>query len=233
VATALLVRLYQALPEREQGELLHAWMERGDTALDQFEVEVRCRYLEGTLLRLLESPDDETRRAAILALGLTGTMASNEILARHLHDDDPEVRDLVADTLWTLWFRAESEDNTQELHRLIRVRDRHKALAGLSILIQRAPRFGEAYNQRAILFYQFRQFDKAIADCQKVLELNSCHFGAQVGMGQCYLQLHDHPHALRAFRAALRIHPSMPGLADTIRSLEQVLGEEESRDERW
>ena len=41
--------------------------------------------------------------------------------------------------LWSLWFRADTDANNQELQRLIRLRDQEQAVAGLSMLIKRAP----------------------------------------------------------------------------------------------
>jgi cytochrome c-type biogenesis protein CcmH/NrfG len=44
-------------------------------------------------------------------------------------------------------------------------------------------------------------------------------------MAQCYLNLRKHRAALKAFRHALRLNPSLEGVADTIRALENALGE--------
>ena len=77
-----------------------------------------------------------------------------------------------------------------------------------------------------------KEFERSIADCEKVLQLNPCHFGAQSGMAQCYMQLRKHKAALRAFRAALRINPNLDGVAETIRALENALGEEGRKDDK-
>ena len=69
-------------------------------------------------------------------------------------------------------------------------------------------------------------FDRSVADCQAALRLNRHHFGAQAGLGQCYLRLRRHRAALRAFRVALRINPRLDGIAETVRVLENALGEE-------
>jgi tetratricopeptide (TPR) repeat protein len=118
------------------------------------------------------------------------------------------------------------------LQRLSRLRDREKALAGLDALVQKAPNFAEAFNQRAIVTFRLKQFDRSIADCEKALQLNPYHFGAQAGMAQCYLQLRKHKAALKAFRHALRINPTMEGIAETIRALENALGEEGRKDDK-
>jgi tetratricopeptide (TPR) repeat protein len=232
VSTALLVEFYRELPEKSQEGDPESWLVDFQTALTAFRKQVSRRYTEGTLQRLLQTPEAEARQAAVLALGLLGTMDSNRWLARRLHDADDKVRQLASNALWAIWFRADSEDNNQELQRLARLRDRNKALSGLNALIDRAPRFAEAYNQRAILFFQAKLYEKAIADCETVLALNPCHFGAQVGLAQCLMQLRRHKAALRAFRKTLRLHPTMEGVEETIRALESALGEEGSRDDK-
>jgi len=229
VSTSLLVEYYNQIPEgRSEGK---PKMTRKE-AIEVFKHRVAERYTEGTLTRVLESADCRNRRAALLALGLLGTMEACSAIAARLRDEDRDVAQTAADTLWTLWFRADSPANNDELQRLARVRDRHKALAGLDALILRAPEFAEAYNQRAIVHFRLKQFERSIADCERVLQLNPYHFGAQAGLGQSYLQMRKHRAALKAFRNALRLNPHMDGVAETIRALENALGEEGRRDDK-
>lgn len=230
MSTPLLVELYRRLPEREH-EDSDTWLVRFHTAVTTFRKKVSERYTEGTLQRLLDSDEVETRQAAILALGMIGSMASNETLAHCLHDEIEKVRELAANSLWAVWFRGDDEDHAQELQRLVRLKDRGKALAGLDELIVRAASFAEAYNQRAILYYQMRYFEKSVVDCERVLKLNPHHFGAQVGLAQCLLQMGRQRAALKAFRSTLRIHPTMPGVAETIRALEEAL-EDRGREDK-
>jgi tetratricopeptide (TPR) repeat protein len=229
VSNALLVEFYQQIPEG--GPHAKPKMTRKE-AIEVFKHRVAERYNEGTLLRLLAHGDNQSRRAALLALNLLGTMNACAGIAACLHDDDREIAQMAADTLWTLWFRGDSSANSQQLQRLVRMRDREQALAGINALIERAPLFAEAYNQRAIMYFRQKKFDRSIADCQKALELNPYHFGAQAGLGQCYVQMRKHRAALKAFRAALRLNPHMDGVAETIRALENALGEEGRRDDK-
>jgi tetratricopeptide (TPR) repeat protein len=232
VSTALLVEYFNQLPEGRTGDDPQANNPQQQAALSRFTQQVAARYTEGTLVRLLNSPDPVTRRAALLALGLLGTMESNAAVAARLHDHDPELGRMAADALWSLWFRGDSPAHNDELQRLVRLRDRDKALAGLDQLVKRAPHFAEAYNQRAILLFRTKQYERSIADCEKALQHNPFHFGALAGMGQCFLQLRKHKAALKAFRNALRINPHMDGIAETIRTLENALGEEGRRDDK-
>jgi tetratricopeptide (TPR) repeat protein len=231
MGTALLVEFYNELPRRG-GENPEAWGKRLKSATEAYRKQVAERYTEGTLIRLLDSGDDKARKAALLALGLLGTMEANEPVAGRLHDADADVRRMAVDTLWSLWFRADGEAHAKELQRLARMRDRDKAMAGIDRLIEKSLHFAEAYNQRAILAFRKKHYERSVADCEKVLELNPVHFGAQVGMAQCYLQMRKHKAALKAFRGALRIHPHIEGVADTIRALEDALGEEGRKDDK-
>src|SRR5205807_10014925 len=133
-------------------------------ATSTYKRQVAQRYSEGTLLRLLESSDVLTRRAAVLALAMLGSMTANEPVSARLHDEDEEVRQIATDAMWKIWFRGDSDANNLELQRLARVRDRQKAAAGLDRLIEKAPHFAEAYNQRAIVAFGMKQYDRSIAD---------------------------------------------------------------------
>jgi tetratricopeptide (TPR) repeat protein len=225
VGTALLLEYYHELPEFRKGDNPARHRARLEKALEAFQKKVAERYTEGTLQRLLDSSHEPTRRATVLVLGMMGTLDSNQAVAARLHDDDPMVRQLAADALWALWFRADSAENNQELQRLVNLRDTEKILAGLDALLRKAPKFAEAYNQRAILHFRNKDFQKSVADCEKVVSLNPFHFGAYAGMGQGYLNLNKPRAALKAFRKALEINPSMDNVEDTVRALENALGD--------
>jgi tetratricopeptide (TPR) repeat protein len=223
VGMPLLVEYYNELPQQEEDIEVPAGGARLKKALEGFKGRVSERYTEGTLQRLLHSPDVYARRAAVLALGLVGTMTVNKPVARMLHDADSQVRQMAAEALWSIWFRADAE-HAEELQRVARMSNPNKALNNLNALIAKAPRYAEAYNQRAVLFFRTGDYQRSIADCEVTLKLNPFHFGAQAGMAQCYMKLRKPRPALRAFRNALRINPELDGVEATIRALEDALG---------
>jgi tetratricopeptide (TPR) repeat protein len=196
---------------------------------------VRARYSEGTLQRLVVHPDPRTREAAVAALRVVGSIASNEALAAALHDEVLQVQELAEAALWAIWFRADSENNNLELQRLARLihdREYAKALAGLNTLIARAPLFAEAYNQRAILYWHWSEYKRSIADCEQVLRLNPLHFGAQAGLAQCYHLMRRPAEALRAFRKAQALHPGLVGVNESIRTLERMLRDQRKKEDK-
>ena len=221
MSAARLVDIYRDLPQLQAPDDPDLWAARMHDALRVFRHRVLAHYTEGTLQRLLDHADVETRRAAVLSLGLVGTMESNALLARVLHDEDQTVARMAADALWQLWFRGGTPEQNDELQRVLHLPDFLQILAGLDDLLREAPRFAEVYNQRAILYFRRGEFARSVADCERTLELNPHHFGAQAGMGQCFLKLRRPRAALRAFRLALETNPTLSHLAETIESLER------------
>ncbi len=244
MATAQLLDYFREMPERTAGESLQPWQRRYLAGLERFQQRVLERYSEGTLQRLLDAALPETRQAAVLALGLCAGMTSNRALAGMLHDEDEGVRQTAAEAMWSIWFRAGTEEQNDELQRLVELASGDEdegegegeeacepvaILAGFDALIKKAPEFAEVYNQRAILYFRLGDLVKSIKDCERTLKLNPQHFGAAGGMAQCYFKQRKLRAALRAFRRSHRINPNLEDVRQAIHSLEKTLGEEGKR----
>ena len=221
---ARLLESYRELPQLQPPDDPDLWAARMHDALGVYRRAAVQWYTEGTLQRLLTHPDPETRRAAVLAIGLVGTMDSNGPLARVLHDEDRPAARMAGDALWQIWFRGGTDEQNAELQRVLHLPDFLEILAGLDDLTREAPRFAEVFNQRAILYFRRGEFPRSVADCERVLELNPYHFGAQAGMGQCFMKLRKPRAALRAFRQALQTNPTLTHLSETIETLERSEG---------
>lgn len=194
-----------------------------DHDIERFRLNVLTRYTEGTLARLVESTSTQARRAAVLALGLAGGFEINSSVARALRDSDQTVRELASSALWSIWFRADTPENNQTLEQVSNLIGRHRpeqAVALATRLLERAPMFAEAYNQRAIAQFAQEHYEESAADCRRALKLNPYHFGALGGLAQCQLQLGQRREALKTFRRALRLQPYSHGLRELVDSLE-------------
>jgi tetratricopeptide (TPR) repeat protein len=220
----------------DTGSLLGEYFRRflDDRDIEAFRDRVDARYSESALCRLLsDSPVVTNRRAAVVALSALGTYArSNATLGRALRDPDPVVRRLAEDALWSIWFRADTPENNEALLEVIvsaRRGDLNRAEALATRLIDVAPRFAEAYNQRAIIAFELGRFADSARDCGRVLQLNPYHFGALGGLAQCQLQLDRPAQALEALRRASRLQPYNVGIQDSIRRLAARLEVDEPR----
>jgi tetratricopeptide (TPR) repeat protein len=194
-----------------------------DRDLDAFRRSVDLRYTEGTLCRAAHADDVRIRRAAVLALGVGGSYACNATVARRLRDKDPATRSMAVSALWAIWFRADTPENNAELEAiqsLIKDERHDEAIRRAGRLIERAPAFAEAYNQRAIAHFLSHRFVESAADCRRALDLNPYHFGALGGLGQCQLRLRQRTEAIRTFRRALELQPYSDGLRETVAELE-------------
>jgi tetratricopeptide (TPR) repeat protein len=226
VSTPLLVEMFDRLPELRPGDDEELWAAGIGIALREFRDAVRKHYSEGTLQRILATADVKARRAAVLAIGLIGTIDSNPAAATALHDEDSLVQRFAADTLWELWFRGGTPEQNRRLREVAENPDPVRTRADLDDLIRQAPSFAEAFNQRAIWFFKRGEYARAVEDCEATLRLNPYHFGAAAGLGQCLAKLGKPRAAIRAFRTALEINPALEHLRDTILALERSLGRE-------
>ena len=184
------------------------------------------KYSIGTLERLAMSAcRRESRRAAVLALGYIANYQSNHVLGMAMNDEDRGVRLAAENGIRSVWTRDGNDSQRQLLGivmRLIAAKQFAEAIDRATELVEAAPWFAEAWNQRAIAHYSLGEYGDSITDCHETLEYNPYHFAAASGMGQCYLQLDDRTRALECFRRALKLNPNMEGIRANIVHLERA-----------
>jgi len=69
------------------------------------------------------------------------------------------------------------------------------------------PEYAEAWNRRALLFFNDGKYDEAVADLESALTYEPRHFGAWIGLGMIFESIERPEAALLAYRKALEIHP--------------------------
>ena len=89
-------------------------------------------------------------------------------------------------------------------------------------LIDRSPKFAEAYNQRAIAEFFQGRFDASAADCRRVLEHNPYHIGALGGLAQCEIRLNRRGDAIKTLRRSQKLQPHSEGIREMIALLESA-----------
>ncbi len=183
-------------------------------------------YTRGTLERLAESAAPEVRRAAVLALGFLGDYSCNHTMGRALVDEDRTVRMLAENGIRNVWMRAGSDTERQQLGIVVRLnaaQQFEEAARRATELIERAPWFAEAWNQRAVAYFSLEKYADSIRDCHETLEINPYHFGAASGMGQAYVQLGNPVSALDCFRRALRLNPGLEGVRVQVERISRIV----------
>ena len=131
-------------------------------------------------------------------------------LLEDLKNPDENVRQQATTALWRIWFYQKGRYGLALIERsqvMLEVGNTAQAEALLTELIRDQPDFAEAWNRRALLYYNLEQYKKSRDDCQQVIKLVPFHFGALHGLGLCNAALGDYSAAIQAFRKALEIQP--------------------------
>jgi tetratricopeptide (TPR) repeat protein len=194
-----------------------------DHDINAFRQHVSARYMEGTLARLIESPNVQARRAAVLALGLFGSFEVNAAVAKAMRDSDPTVRDLADNALWAIWFRADTPENNATVATVSRLISQHRFEEAIDLatrLIARSPRFAEAYNQRAIAQYNLGRYKESAEDCRLVVDRNPYHVGALMGLAKCQRHLGQRETVIETLRRVAKLQPYNENVREWLTALE-------------
>ncbi|MFK7734728.1 MAG: tetratricopeptide repeat protein [Pirellulaceae bacterium] len=199
-----------------------------DCSTPQFIASVAQRYSLGTLERLSENGELHTKRAAGLALGLLGDERCIGVLGPLLTASDRKLRLVVDDAMRAISAREGSPSQRQTLELVVRSNECgtfEKSVELASEIIDSEGGTAELYHQRSLAFFQIDSVEHAIADCQQVLERNSFHYGAMIGLGHCHLEMGDLLESLTWLRGALAIFPDLEPVRVQVRRLERAIQE--------
>lgn len=146
-------------------------------------------------------------------------------LLEQLRAPDTQNWQAVEHQIYEAWSRSGSAAMDLLLRRgrdAMEAGDLDRAIEHFSALIDHAPDFAEAWNARAMAYFQAERLGLAVADVAEVLRLNPDHFAALMGLGQIMEELGYENEALEAYRAAHAIHPHRPDLREAIERLERA-----------
>lgn len=141
----------------------------------------------------------ERETAALDALFVQLRSAPDEAAAR-----------AITGQIWTYWITPSDPTLAARMQDVLRLRQRADfpgVIALLDDLVADYPTYAEAWNQRATVYYLLSNYDKSLADIEKVLEFEPRHFGALVGRAVIYKNQGKNDLALADMIAALAIHP--------------------------
>jgi tetratricopeptide (TPR) repeat protein len=183
------------------------------------------------LVSLLAAANPATVRAAVLYLGLYGTVRESAVLALCLHHDDAGVVRLAEHCLWSLWMQSGSVDGNRSLSQAIgcmQTGDYSAAIAVLDGLLAAEPAFAEAHFQRGLALCSLDRAAEATKEYRQTLRLNPYHFSAAAALGHACVEQGNLPGALHYYRQALRIHPHLEDVPTAVHELESVIGSQGS-----
>jgi tetratricopeptide (TPR) repeat protein len=128
----------------------------------------------------------------------------------------------IEDRIWALWLASGSDTCNLLMTRVKAAIDAENydlAVRLLDAIIEIRPKYVEAWNRRATVFFLKKDYGNALADLRQVLAREPRHFGALTGLGAILQDVGDEKDALNAYRRALAIDPHLKGVADKVKTL--------------
>ena len=116
----------------------------------------------------------------------------------------------ITNQMWELWADAPDEPAQVVLDKGMRLRrsyDLLRALGELDRLVAYCPNYAEGYNQRAFASFLARDFEAALTDLNRAIDLIPNHIAALSGRGMTLLGLGREDEANASIRAALALNP--------------------------
>src|SRR5947209_4724334 len=135
---------------------------------------------------------------------------------------DDESAKYVENRIWAIWLASPSDTANLLMERAKTAadgKDLDLAVKLLDAIIEMRPDFVEAWNRRATIYYNKKDFGSAVADLEEVLAREPRHFGALSGLGIILQEMGDDKRALDAYRRALAVHPKLERIPDLVKKL--------------
>ena len=136
---------------------------------------------------------------------------------------------LLEEKIWSIWNEHPSNNKlTERLEfgtELMHYGDYNYALKVFDNILATDPEWSEAWNKRATVFFLMKRYSKSLNDIEKVLKIESRHFGALSGQARIFIKLQEYEKAIISLKKALKFYPSFKS-GDLIPEIERLIKEE-------
>ena len=123
----------------------------------------------------------------------------------------------IEERIWALWTASRSDTTMLLMSRVqtaIEKDDFDLAIKLLDAIIKIKPKYVEAWNRRATIYYMKKDYGRSLADIREVLRREPRHFGALTGLGLIMQDIGDDKQALEVYRRALAIYRRIQRIPD-------------------
>ena len=136
----------------------------------------------------------------------------------------------IEQQIWSLWSTHPSNQELTKVlaqgSELVLAQKYIEASQIFTRVIEIDPTWAEAWNKRATVFYLLQNYEASQKDIDEVLKLEKRHFGALAGQGLVNIKLKNYEKAIKSYRQALEIYPTMKSPSIMIEQIEALIKEE-------
>ncbi len=160
--------------------------------------------------------------------------SSQKILLDKLFDQLVKVNDSnnaeeLEKKIWSIWIKHPDDNSlTEKLEfgtELMQYGDYNYALRVFDNIIVTDPKWSEAWNKRATVYFLMSQFANSLGDIDKVLSIEPRHFGALSGQARIFIKLQKYEKAIESIERALKFYPSFKS-RELIPEIERLIKED-------
>lgn len=196
--------------------------------VDRGVLDMLLRDRPGTdaVVPLLSVPSVQVVRAAVIYIGLYGTIRESPLLVLCLQHKDDGVARLAEQCLWGIWMRSGTDRGNRSLAaamECINRGDNTRAETLLTALTAEEPSFAEAHFQLGVALSMLDRVEEAASAFKEALVVNPYHFAAAAALGHALAELGDLPAALHHYRRAQRMHPRLEDVTEALMHIEDAI----------
>jgi len=137
---------------------------------------------------------------------------------------DEDTAKAIEQRIWGLWVVSRSDTANLLMLRVktaVEAKETDLAIKLLDGIVKIRPDYIEAWNRRATIYYQKKEYGRSLADIREVLKREPRHFGALSGLGMILQDLGDDKQALEVYRRALAVYPHLQRIPDMVKKLQE------------
>jgi len=136
---------------------------------------------------------------------------------------------LLEKKIWSIWNEHPTNNKlTERLElgiELMQYGNYNYALKVFNNIIVTDPKWSEAWNKRATVYFLMSQFTNSLDDIDKVLRIEPRHFGALSGQARIFIKLQKYEKAIKSIERALKFYPSFKS-GEMIPEIKKLIREE-------
>ena len=160
--------------------------------------------------------------------------SSQKIILNKLFDQLIETKDLksaeqLEKRIWSVWSKHPNNNKLTDKMKfgteLMQYGDYNYALKIFDNIIDTDPKWSEAWNKRATVYFLMSQLTNSLDDIDKVLNIEPRHFGALSGQARIFIKLQEYEKAIKSIERALDFYPSFKS-REMIPEIERLIREE-------